>query len=73
VKLNGKGFEINVQAGDQVHQGDVIGKVDWSVIREAQLAPVTLTIITNSGDYQVDKKIGQTDVQATSILMENQR
>lgn len=73
VKLNGKGFEINVQAGDQVHQGDVIGKVDWSVIREAQLAPVTLTIITNSSDYQVDKKIGQTDVQATSILMENQR
>ena len=51
VKLNGQGFHITAQKGDQVKQGDVLGKIDLESIQKSGYNPITMVIITNSDQY----------------------
>lgn len=44
VKLNGKGFKVCVQEGEQVEQGQKIMDVDLSIIKDAGLSPIIVTV-----------------------------
>jgi PTS system sucrose-specific IIC component len=72
VKLNGKGFEIEAEVGAEVHQGEVLGTVDWQMIRNEGLDSVTMTIVTNASDYQIQKAPVDTSVSSDSVLMKSE-
>ncbi|MCD2257314.1 glucose PTS transporter subunit IIA [Agrilactobacillus fermenti] len=64
VNLAGKPFQINVAVDDHVTHGQTIGQVDWQRIIAAGLDPVTITIVTNSPQFAIEK---QTLNQATTF------
>ncbi|AEV95884.1 glucose PTS transporter subunit IIA [Pediococcus claussenii] len=69
VKLGGKPFHLTIKDGEQVTRGQKIGTVDWKEITEAGLDPVTITIITNSANYKVNKAKNVSQVNDRTILM----
>lgn len=71
VKLNGKFFNIDVKVGDLVKQGDILGSVDWQGIIDSKLDPTTMTIVTNSIEYEISKVELGDKVEANSVLMDN--
>lgn len=54
VKLNGKGFEPQVQAGDRVRKGQLLMKFDIDAIRAAGYDLTTPVVITNSEELEVN-------------------
>ncbi|MCI1966308.1 MAG: glucose PTS transporter subunit IIA [Oscillospiraceae bacterium] len=52
VRLNGKGYDIKVQAGDVLKKGDLIGSVDLKVIKDAGFRTITPVIVANTEDFQ---------------------
>lgn len=71
VKLNGKPFNLEVKVGDLVQQGEVLGTVDWQSITDAKLDPTTMTIVTNSIEYEISKVELGDQIDTTSVLMES--
>lgn len=53
VKLNGKGYELQVKEGDKVHKGQLLIKFDIDAIRAAGYDLTTPVVITNSDDLKV--------------------
>ena len=51
VNLHGKGYTIDVQAGDKLKTGDRIGTCDLSLIRQAGYACTTPVIVTDTDDF----------------------
>lgn len=51
VELNGKGYDIKVNAGDVLKKGDLIGYFDRELIVQAGYRLVTPIIITNSDQF----------------------
>lgn len=51
VQLNGNGYDIIVQAGDEVKKGDVLGYFDRKAITEAGYPVVTPVIVTNTDEF----------------------
>ena len=58
VSMEGKGFEVLVNKGDEVRAGDALVKFDIEVIKEAGYSPITPVLVTNY------KKFGAVDVLA---------
>lgn len=51
VNLQGKGFDIFVEEGQWVEQGETLMKVDLDLIKENGLNPISPVIVTNSDEY----------------------
>ena len=51
VKMNGKGFEVNVKEGDSVKCADLLLKVDRKAIRDAGYSDITVVAVTNTEEY----------------------
>ena len=51
VELGGKGFDIKVAQGDEVHVGQVLGTMDLEAVRAAGYDVTTPVIVTNSNEF----------------------
>lgn len=51
VELEGKHFDVLVQAGDQVTKGQKIAQVDFEQIKAAGYDPTTIVVVTNTNDF----------------------
>lgn len=51
VELNGEGFDINIKQGQKVKKGQLLGKVDYELIKKKGLETTTMVIVTNTLDY----------------------
>ncbi|GEP17543.1 glucose PTS transporter subunit IIA [Pediococcus pentosaceus] len=71
VKLNGKYFNLNIQVGDTVKHGDVLGTVDWQKIIGADFDPVTMTIVTNTSDFKIDEIESNIQTKDNTVLMDS--
>ncbi|MBE7681204.1 beta-glucoside-specific PTS transporter subunit IIABC [Paenibacillus sp. P13VS] len=59
VKLKGEHFQLEVQAGDQVQQGDVLMLFDLKTIKNLGYDLTTSIVVTNSDNYSsIQHKIG---------------
>ncbi|MER5400364.1 glucose PTS transporter subunit IIA [Streptomyces sp. NPDC002599] len=64
VKMNGKGFDVRVEAGRKVSTGDLLAEVDLGAVRAAGYSTVTLMTVLNTADMaSVEPHTGQ-DVTA---------
>ncbi|MFU0833837.1 MAG: Glucose-specific phosphotransferase system (PTS) IIABC components [Oscillospiraceae bacterium] len=52
VALNGKGFDIKVQAGDVLKKGDLIGQFDMAAIQKEGYRVVTPVIVANTEEWK---------------------
>lgn len=52
VELNGKGFNILVEEGQKVQEGDLIGTMDIDYVQKAGYSILTPVIVTNSTSYK---------------------
>ena len=68
VQLNGKYYDIKVQNGDQVKQGDVIGTVDLEGVRSEGYRTITPIIVSNTGDYK-EFKTNTGETNAGDIIL----
>lgn len=75
VRLRGKYFEPQVQAGDEVKAGDVLLKFDLEKIIEEGYDPVTIAIVTNKDKYTVEvadlKQVNRQDTLMFVTALEN--
>ena len=69
VQLNGKGFDIKVNAGDMLKKGDVIGYFDRKIITEAGYRMVTPVIVTNTDDFSSIKILKKNIVKAEEQVL----
>lgn len=59
VELKGEGFEINVEEGDKVKAGDVIGHVNLELLKEKGYPTETPIVVTNMEIIKsINKKSG---------------
>ncbi len=70
IKLDGKGFDVQVKVGDKVKKGDVISLVDLDVLHENGLNSVT-PVVVSSGIDDMEMVYVQGDCFAgeTSVLI----
>ena len=62
VNLQGKFFEINVAADEQVEKGQIIGRVNLEEIKKAGYSTTTMVVVTNSNTgipFQIKTDTGQ--------------
>ena len=52
VKLNGRGFDVKVKAGDQVKAGDLLAEFDMDLIKSEVYPVTTAVVITNTDDCE---------------------
>ena len=75
VRLRGKYFEPQVQAGDEVKAGDLLLKFDLEKIIEEGYDPVTIAIVTNKDKYAVEvadlKQANRQDTLMVVTALEN--
>lgn len=72
VKLEGKAFHIDVKPGDKVIQGQKIGSVEWEEIISKEIDPVTVTIVTNSNEFNIIKTEQDGRIDENSVLMNSE-
>lgn len=51
VKMNGEGFDVKVDVGEQVKKGQKLLTFDIEKIKAAGYSTTTAVLVTNSGDY----------------------
>ena len=51
VELQGKGFQLHVEKGQKVNQGDILATADFKLIEKAGYSTETIVVITNTKDY----------------------
>ena len=52
VKLNGKGFDVKVKAGDHVKAGDLLVEFDMDLIQKEGYPVTTAVVVTNTDGYK---------------------
>ncbi|HFI0700923.1 TPA: glucose PTS transporter subunit IIA [Streptococcus suis] len=72
VSMNGEGFELQVQQGDRVKAGDVIGTFDQAKIDAAGLSDTTVLLVTNTTDYREIKFVAPSTVKPSVRVIELQ-
>lgn len=60
VELGGEGFNIDLQVNQRVEKGQLLGTVDYDLIRSKGLETMTMVIVTNTMDY-LEVTAAQTD------------
>lgn len=74
VQLGGQHFESRVKAGDVVKAGDLLLTFDLEKIISAGFDPVTIVVVTNQGQYDVEvKQLGQVELQDTLMYITAQK
>ena len=70
IKLDGKGFDVQVKVGDKVKKGDIISLVDLNVLHENGLNSVT-PVVVSSGieDMEIMYVQGECFAGETSVLI----
>lgn len=68
VRLEGKGYDVKVKAGDKVKKGQLLIKFDIDAIKEAGYDVTTPIVVTNGDDFTV-KKIADGAVVPGAALM----
>lgn len=69
VNLNGEHFTTNVQKGDTVHQGDLLGTFDVAALKAANYDPTVMLVVTNTANYANVERLKVTNVQAGEPLV----
>jgi PTS system sucrose-specific IIC component len=69
VNLKGEHFTANVQKGDTVHQGDLLGTFDVAALKAANYDPTVMVVVTNTASYANVERLNATDVQAGEQLI----
>ena len=69
VNLNGEHFTTNVQKGDTVHQGDLLGTFDVAALKAANYDPTVMLVVTNTANYANVERLKVTSVQAGEQLV----
>ncbi|AXN36834.1 sucrose-specific PTS transporter subunit IIBC [Latilactobacillus curvatus] len=69
VNLNGEHFTTNVQKGDAVHQGDLLGTFDVAALKAANYDPTVMLVVTNTANYANVERLKVTNVQAGEPLV----
>ena len=69
VNLNGEHFTTNVQKGDTVHQGDLLGTFDVAALKAANYDPTVMLVVTNTANYANVERLKVTNVQAGEQLV----
>ena len=69
VKLDGKGFEVHVEQGQQVKQGDKLMTFDLAYIEEHATSTATPFIFTNLVDGQEFEIVKSGDVKAKEVIL----
>ncbi|WP_318617187.1 PTS glucose transporter subunit IIA [Sporosarcina sp. YIM B06819] len=69
VSLQGKGFKVLVETGDQVSLGQSLIEVDWVYIGEHAKSIITPIIITNSSDKNVQCVHANDGIMGKTLLM----
>lgn len=54
VELNGKGFEVFVKQGDQIHQGEPLVQVDIDKVRDAGKSTMTMVVFTDQSSVSLN-------------------
>lgn len=71
VELNGKGFTLLVEKGQQIHQGDVLMEVDLAYIKAKEKETISMFVFTQQEEIKVHRTnvyIQQKDANFLSIL-----
>lgn len=61
VELNGEAFSIYVNVGQKVKAGTKLANMDLTKIKEANLEPTVITLVTNAEEKVVDFEINTTE------------
>lgn len=69
VKMNGEGFSTERIAGEQVKKGDILGKFDIETIKQAELDPTVMMIITNTSDFEEIETISTETIEHTENIL----
>lgn len=69
VRLNGKGFQAFVEAGEAVKQGQKLLAFDKKLINEAGYSLVTPVLVTNADDFEQVEIVADEEVQAGGLLL----
>ena len=69
VNLEGKGFDVKVAKGDRVRAGDVLVRVDRSVVEAAGYSLVTPVIITNTAKFSSVELVAPGSVASGAPLL----
>lgn len=70
VQMEGKGFASTKKVGDHVKKGEILGTFEIETIQAANLAPVTMMVITNSiTDNMTIETLTQGQVSSTDQLL----
>lgn len=69
VKLDGRGFDVKVRAGDVVRAGDPLVSFDRNVITEAGYSLVTPVLVTNADDYAAIEQAASGPVERGQVII----
>ncbi|MFE3553386.1 glucose PTS transporter subunit IIA [Streptomyces sp. NPDC059193] len=69
VQMNGEGFDVRVESGQQVRAGDLLVEVDLDAVRAAKHPTVTLMTVTNTAELtSVEPHTGQNVAAGTPVV-----
>lgn len=69
VKMQGKGFDVRVAAGQKISAGDLLAEVDLAAVRAAGHPAVTLMTVLNTADMtSVEPHVGQDVTAGTPVV-----
>lgn len=70
VKMNGEGFKVAVEAGQEVAQGDLLVECDLDLVKEKGYNTITPVLITNPEEYKELKIISKGKMDAGKPVLE---
>ena len=70
VNLEGKHFDVNVEAGDKIQKGQLIATFDMHAIREAGYPLITPVLVTNMEDCGTINVLAKGDVRVEDAFIE---
>lgn len=68
VNLKGKYFDLSIEQGDRVHQGDVLGHANFEAIKKEGYDPTVIVVVLNSKEVS-DLKIDLTNKSGELMIV----
>jgi PTS system beta-glucosides-specific IIC component len=70
VQLKGQHFTPQVSKGDRVEMGRLLAEFDIDALKEAGFNPMTVMIVTNSGQYSAVVPVAEGDVSPNDLALD---